>query len=65
MTKSEKHWKNSKPSRIPIKNKNDSERFSGRQLLEHMTEGPAQDYPLDQHPTDKRIKVKGGLPLKD
>jgi hypothetical protein len=27
MTKSEKYWKNSKPSCIPIKNMNDSERF--------------------------------------
>jgi hypothetical protein len=65
MIKSEKHWKNLKPSHIPIKNKNDSERFSGQQPLEHTMEGSAQDYPLDQHPADKKIKVKGGPPLKD
>jgi hypothetical protein len=65
MTKFEKHWKNSKPSRNPMKNKNDSGRFSSRQPLEHTTEGPAQDYPPDQHPTYKKIKVKGGAPSKD
>jgi hypothetical protein len=40
-------------------------RFSGWQPLEHMMEGPAQDYLSDQHPTDKKIKVKGGPPSKD
>jgi hypothetical protein len=30
-----------------------------------MTEGPAQDYPPDQHLTDKKIKVKGDPLLKD
>jgi hypothetical protein len=25
--------------------------------------GTAQDYPPDQHPIDKRIKVKGRLPI--
>jgi hypothetical protein len=30
-----------------------------------MTGGPAQDYPQDQHLTDKKIKVKGGLLSKD
>jgi hypothetical protein len=48
-----------------MKNKNNSRRFFGRQPLEHMTKGPAQDYPPDWHPRDKKIKVKGGPLSKD
>jgi hypothetical protein len=43
-----------------MKSKNDLGRFSGQKTLEHTTERPTQDYPPDQLPTNKKIKVKGG-----
>jgi hypothetical protein len=64
-TRYEKHWKNSKLFRIPTKNKNNSEKFSGQQLRRYTVEGLLPDFPLGQRRVNKMRKVKGDPPSRD
>ena len=44
---------------------NSSRTCSGRRSRERMKREPNQDYPLDQQPTGKKIKIKGSPLSKD
>ena len=44
---------------------NSSKTYSGQRSQEHMKIETNQDYPPDQQPTGKKIKIKGSPPSKD
>jgi hypothetical protein len=47
-----------------MRNKNNSEKFSGQWPLKHITKELISSFPLGQHRMNKRHKAKGGLPSK-
>ena len=57
--------KNSEQPHIPVKNMNNSGTCFGQQPRGRMKKEPNQDYPPDQRPIGKKIKIKGSPLSRD